>query len=103
MWGGAFALSRSAFFFNKEKEVKYTIIDSKKRTPFIQQTYDSIETANKRLQELNDKFRHRLALDEINPSCLRLAIVQVDEDGDFHELAPKASTAKTPPQPQPKS
>lgn len=83
--------------------MKHTIIDSKKRTRFIQQNYDSIESANKRLQELNDKFKSRLALDEKSEGCLRLAIVQIDEDGDFHELTPKAPTTKTPPQPQPKS
>jgi hypothetical protein len=68
--------------------MKYTIIDSKKKSPFIQQSYDSIEDANKRLQELNDKFRHRLILDETNPSCLRLSVVGIDEKGAFQELAP---------------
>jgi len=67
--------------------MKYTIIDSKKKTSFIQQAYDSIEDANKRLQELNDKFRPRLTLDETNPSCLRLSVVGVDDKGAFQELA----------------
>lgn len=77
--------------------MKYTIIDSKKKTAFIQQPYDSIEDANNRLQELNDKFRHRLTLDETNPSCLRLSVVGVDEKGSFQELVtaePKKPTAK---------
>jgi uncharacterized protein YfcZ (UPF0381/DUF406 family) len=68
--------------------MKYTIIDSKKKTSFIQQAYDSIEDANKRLQELTDKFKHRVTLDEANPSCLRLSVVGVDEKGAFQELAP---------------
>ena len=68
--------------------MKYTIIDSKKKSPFIQQNYDSIEDANKRLQELNDKFRHRLTLDDANPGCLRLSVVGVDDKGAFQELAP---------------
>jgi len=68
--------------------MKYTIIDSKKKTSFVQQSYDSIEDANKRLQELNEKFKHRLTLDEANPSCLRLSVVGVDEKGAFQELAP---------------
>lgn len=71
--------------------MKYTIIDSKTRTPFIQQNYDSVEDANKRLQELNDKFRHRLMLDETNPSCLRLSVVGVDDKGTFQDLAPTES------------
>lgn len=67
--------------------MKYTIIDNKKKTPFTQQHYDSVEDANKRLQELNEKFRNRLALDESNPSCLRLSVVGVDDKGAFQELA----------------
>ena len=68
--------------------MKYTIIDSKKKTSFVQQSYDSIEDANKRLQELNEKFKHRLTLDEANPSCLRLSVIGVDDKGTFQELAP---------------
>ena len=66
--------------------MKYTILDSKKKSPFIQQNYDSVEDASKRLQELNDKFRLRLTLDETNPNCLRLSVVGVDDDGSFHKL-----------------
>jgi hypothetical protein len=74
--------------------MKYTIIDGKKKTPFVQQNYDSVEDANTRLRELNDKFRHRLTLDETNPSCLRLSVVGVDDDGEFHEVA-SATASKT--------
>lgn len=73
--------------------MKYTIIDSKKKTQFIQQSYDSIEEANKRLQELGNKFNHRLTLDESNSSCLRLSVVGVDDKGAFQELA-SAETKK---------
>jgi len=65
--------------------MKYTIIDSKKKTLFIQQNYDKIEEAQKRLEALNQKFASRYSL----------AIVGVDADGNFQDLADKAPS-KTP-------
>lgn len=72
--------------------MKYTIIDSKKGTGFIQQNYDTRKEANERLQTLGDKFKHRLILDEKSEDCLRLAVVGVDDEGAFHELTEEGET-----------
>lgn len=61
--------------------MKYTIIDTKKNTIFIQQHYDLIEDANKRLGSLKEKFGKSYSL----------AVVGVDNDGNFHKLTEKAA------------
>lgn len=60
--------------------MKYTIIDSKKKTPFIQQNYEKLEEAQARLDALKVKFKDNYSL----------AIVGVDADGNFQELTDKA-------------
>jgi len=76
--------------------MKYTIIDSAKKKAFIQQAYDSVEEATKRLDGLGVKFAGRLKLEEKDSGCLRLAVVGVDEDGEYHDLTPKAAPASGP-------
>ena len=76
--------------------MKYTIIDSGKKKAFIQQAYDSVEEATKRLDGLSVKFAGRLKLEEKDSGCLRLAVIGVDDDGEYHDLTPKAAPASGP-------
>ena len=71
--------------------MKFTIIQTDRQTAFIQQQYATLEESKKRLDELNAKFGNRLKnkADE-NYS---LAIVGVDDEGQFHELT-EAQEAK---------
>ena len=50
---------------------------------FIQQNYDALDDANKRLAALKQKFAERYSL----------AIVGVDDEGNFHQLASKKQEA----------
>lgn len=77
--------------------MKYTIINTETQRVFIQQQYDKIEDANKRLGELKAKF----ATSALNPEirlCGRdgekhgLAVVRVDDSGAIHPLTDKPET-----------
>lgn len=61
--------------------MKYTVIDNKKKTLFIQQNYEKLEEAQTRLDALKAKFAGRYSL----------AIVGVDADGNFQDLADKTA------------
>ena len=64
--------------------MKYTIIDGKKKSPFIQQCYDTLEEANVRLEILKAKFA------DLYP----IVVIGIDGEGKFH--GPTKSTTETP-------
>jgi len=58
------------------KQARYTIINAKTRTVFIQQPYTAKKAANERLAQLKTKFGDQYDL----------AVVTVDEQGNFQDL-----------------
>lgn len=62
--------------------MKYTIINTEKTTPFIQERFDELADAKVKLGKLKAK----------NADRYPIAIVGVDNDGNFHELTETQET-----------
>lgn len=64
--------------------MKYTIIDGEKKTPFIQQQYDTLKEAEDRFAELQKKSAKHYPI----------VIVGVDETGAYVELPKEEPVTK---------